>query len=179
MGNTSAYSKGSWIVHTQYGIGQVKGIDVKDISGEETRYYRIKSNNSTFWIPIDQMDSETLRPLSTHEEIQLAIAALQRPPKEMSSNYKERQDHIRKAQMSNTPQAMARIIRDLRARRRNKGPLNTTERSAYRTFKQRLIEEWAVVMGYKTEKVTSKIDGLLNPQTAVADMLEEYEPEPY
>ena len=114
------------------------------------------------------MDNEVLRPLSSQEEIQLAIAALQRPPKEMSSNYKERQMRIQKARIMNTPQSMARIVRDLRERRRNKGPLNTTERSAYQTLKQRLIEEWAMVTGNQVEKVTSRIDTLLNPQTSVA-----------
>ena len=168
METNCTYSEGTWIVHTQYGIGQVKGIDIKDISGEEARYYRVKTNNSTFWIPTDQMDNETLRPLSTQEEIQLAIVALQRPPKEMSSNYKERQQRIHKAQLRNTPQSMARIIRDLRELKRKKGPLNTTERSAYITLKQRLIEEWAIVTGHRIEKVTSRIDDLLNPQTPVA-----------
>jgi RNA polymerase-interacting CarD/CdnL/TRCF family regulator len=114
------------------------------------------------------MDSEVLRPLSTQEEIQLAIVALKKPPKEMSSNYKERQQRIHKAQTRNTPQSMARIIRDLRELRRKKGPLNATERSAYRTLKQRLIEEWAMVTDNKIEKVTSKLDDLLNPQTPVA-----------
>lgn len=168
METNHSYSKGTWIVHTQYGIGKIIGIDIKDISGEETRYFRIKSNNSTFWIPTDQMDSEVLRPLSTQEEIQLAIAALQKPPKEMSSNYKERQLRIHKAQTRNTPQSMARIIRDLRELRRKKGPLNATERSAYRTLKHRLIEEWAMVTDNKIEKVTSRLDDLLNPQTTVA-----------
>jgi RNA polymerase-interacting CarD/CdnL/TRCF family regulator len=168
METNHSYSKGNWIVHTQYGMGEIKGIDVKDISGEETRYFRIKSNNSTFWIPTDQMDSEVLRPLSTQEEIQLAITALQKPPKEMSSNYKERQSRIQKARILNTPQSMARIVRDLRERRRNKGPLNTTERSAYQTLKKRLIEEWAMVTDNKIEKITSRLDDLLNPKTSVA-----------
>ena len=165
MEKNGTYEKGMWLVHTQYGIGKIKGIDVKDISGEDTRYYRIKTNNSTFWIPVDQMDSEELRPLSTQEEIQLAIATLQKPPKEMSSNYKERQKNIQNARIRNTPQSMARVVRDLRERRRNKGPLNTTERSAYHTLKERLIEEWSMVTGHRIEKITSKVDSLLNPQT--------------
>lgn len=165
MKKNHVHSKGAWIVHTNYGIGQIKGIDVKDISGEETHYYRIKAKDSTFWIPVDQLDGELLRPVSTQQEIQQAVAVLQKPPQEMSSNYKVRQQRIQKARIRNTPKAMARVIRDLRARRRKKGPLNTTERSAYQTFKQRLIEEWAVVTGNGVEKVTLKIDQLLNQPT--------------
>ena len=163
------YSKGDWIVHSHYGIGQIKGIDKKGISGEETRYYRIQTTDSTFWMPVDQMDSEILRPLSSPAEIQKAVAALQKPAKEMSSNYKTRQSRIRDVQDRNTPRAIARLIRDLRARQREKGALNKTERSAFRTLKQRLVEEWAIVTDAKSEKIASKLDNLLNPNATAAE----------
>lgn len=169
MEEICTYSEGNWIVHSHYGIGQIKGIDVKDISGEETRYCRIETTGSTFWVPLDQMDSEVLRPLSTPEEIQQAIAVLQKPPEEMSSNYQIRQKRIQQARIRNTPRAIARIIRDLRALRRDKGGLNSTEHNAYLNLKQRLAEEWALVKNAKTEKVVSKIDELLDPHGASAD----------
>lgn len=163
MEKAHVYLTGDWIVHSQYGPGQIKGVDVKDISGEETNYYKIKANNSTFWVPVDQMDSKLLRPLSTPEEIQQAITALQKPPQEMSSNYKMRQIRIQKAQDRNTPKAIARIIRDLRAYRRKMGVLNSTERSAFRALKQQLIEEWALVTDTKNENVAMQLDNLLDP----------------
>ncbi len=169
MEETRAYSKGDWIVHSLYGIGQIKGVDTKGISGEETHYYRIQTTDSTFWVPVDQMDSEVLRPLSTPEEIQQAIAALQKPAKEMSPNYKTRQSRIRRVQDRNTPRAIARLIRDLRAYKRKKGALNKTERSAYRTLRERLVKEWAIVTGTEAEKITPKLDRLLDPTRTPVD----------
>lgn len=166
MEETRAYATGDWIVHTRYGIGQIKGLDLKNISGEETRYYRVKATDSTYWIPVDKMDSDVLRSLSTPEEIEKAIAVLKNPPKEMSQNYKTRQSRIQKVQIRNTPRAIARLIRDLRERQREKGILNKTEREALRTLKQRLIEEWALVTGAQTEKVESRLNLLLNPSLA-------------
>jgi hypothetical protein len=87
----------------------------------------------------------------------------------MSDNYKTRQSRIQRVQTRNTPRATARLIRDLRARQREKGALNKTERSAFRTLKERLVEEWAIVSGTKAEKVTSKLNNLLNPHQASAD----------
>ena len=168
MEEAHAYSDGDWIVHSRYGSGQIKDVEVKNISGEETRYYRIKTTDSIFWMPVDQMDSDLLRPLSTPEEIHQAIATLQEPPEEMSANYKIRQIRIQDAQTSNTPRAIAQIIRDLRAYRRKKEALNSTERSAFRSLKQRLVEEWAIVTGIKTEKAASNLEDLLNPHQAVA-----------
>ncbi len=168
MEEAHTYSDGDWIVHSRFGIGQIKDIEVKNISGEETSYYRIKTTDSIFWMPVDQMDSDLLRPLSSPEEIHLAIATLQEPAEEMSSNYKIRQIRIQDAQAHNTPKAIAQIIRDLRAYRRKKDALNSTERSAFRSLKQRLVEEWAIVLDIKTETAASKLETLLNPhQTAV------------
>jgi RNA polymerase-interacting CarD/CdnL/TRCF family regulator len=162
MEETHRFLKGDWIVHSHYGIGCIKGVEKKSISGEETRYFRIKTTDSIFWMPVDKMESGALRPLSTPEEMQQAILTLQKPPKEMSSNYKIRQIRIQKAQSQNTPKAIARILRDLRAYRRKAGVLNSSERSAFRSLKQHLVEEWAIVTGTNTEKVTLKLEALLN-----------------
>jgi RNA polymerase-interacting CarD/CdnL/TRCF family regulator len=166
MEEARTYSKGDRIVHSRYGIGLIKDIEEKSISGKKTRYYRIKTTDSIFWMPIDQMDSDLLRPLSTPEEIEQAIVALLEPPEEMSANYKIRQIRIQDAQTSNTPTAIAEIIRDLRAYRRKKEALNSTERSAFRSLKQRLVEEWAIVMDMNIEAASSKLETLLNPHQA-------------
>ncbi|MCP4356824.1 MAG: hypothetical protein GY796_02255 [Chloroflexi bacterium] len=163
------YSKEDWIVHSQFGIGQIKGVDVKNISGEESDYYRIKTTNSTFWMPVKQMESDVLRPLSTPKEIKQAITILKEPPVEMSSNYKIRQNRIRQVRIQNTPEAIAELIRDLRAHRREKGVLNSSERSAFRALKQRLVEEWALVTDEKTEMIATKLDKLLNLQPATVE----------
>ena len=88
MEESHAYSEGDWIVHSHYGVGKIKGVEVKCISGEDTPYYRITTTNSTFWVPLEQMNSDVLRPLSTPEEIELAIVLLKEPAEEMSSNSK-------------------------------------------------------------------------------------------
>jgi CarD family transcriptional regulator len=163
MEESSPYSKGDWIVHSHYGIGQIKGIEVKGISGEETQYYRVKTTDSAFWMPIDKMDSELLRPLSSPEEIERAIDTLGMPAKEMSSNFKARQNRINRDRNRNTPRAIARLVRDLQGRQRAKGPLNGTELSALRALKQRFVEEWAIVSGAETETVESWLDRVLNP----------------
>jgi len=161
MSETHSYSVGDRIVHSQFGIGQLKGVDTKAISGEETSYYRFETADSTFWIPFNQMNSDKLRPMSTSEDIQQAIDALQKPPLEMSSNYKIRQIRIKEALVGNTPQAFAQIIRDLRALQRKKGILNESERNAYRIVRERLVAEWAIVMDAQTNNIAIKLDKLL------------------
>jgi RNA polymerase-interacting CarD/CdnL/TRCF family regulator len=87
----------------------------------------------------------------------------------MSSNYKTRQSRIQRVRQRNTPRAIARLVRDLRARKREKGILNSAERSAFRTLKKRLLHEWAIVTDAETEEVASKLDELLTLRQASAD----------
>jgi len=161
------YAQGDWIVHAYYGIGRIKGVEAKSISGEESRYYKIKATDSTYWLPVDQMDSEELRPLATFEDIQLAINVLREPPKEMSSNQNIRKSRIRRVQLQNKPEVVAGLVRDLQARRKEKGMLNQGERSAFSALKQQLIEEWAIVYGLSPETAAANLDALLAQQRLV------------
>ena len=162
MATLIKYSTGDWIVHSHYGVGQIEGVEVKHISGEETSYCRIKTSESTFWIPVDQMDSELIRPLATPDDIQQVIAALQEAPEAMSPNTKIRENQINTVRVNNTPTDIARLIRDLRARQREKGILYSSERHAYRTLRQQLVQEWAMVTGTEAGGVEAQIDKLLN-----------------
>lgn len=162
MEESHTYLEGDWIVHCHYGVGKIEGVEVKSISGEDSSYFRIKTTNSTFWVPVEQMNSEILRPLSSPEEIELAIVVLKDPPEEMSANSKVRQSRIQSVRALNTPSAIAELIRDLRARKRDKGVLYSSERSAFDTLKLRLAQEWAIVTDVKAEEISSEIDKLLN-----------------
>lgn len=163
------YSVGDWIVHSRYGIGQIKGVDVKGISGEESDYFRVESSDSTFWIPTDQIEDDQIRSVASSDRLQEAIAVLEKEPKEMSSNYKTRRKRIRQAREKNTPLALARILRDLRGHRRKKGMLNSTERTAFKTLKQRLVEEWAVIRDTQADKVERRVDVLLGLRKKAAE----------
>lgn len=164
MGTIQNFAPGTWIVHAFYGIGRIKGLECKQISGDEAEYYKITTADSTFWIPVDQMDSDILRPLSSPEDIQQAITILQRPPQEMSSNYKVRQSRIKETQKENSPKAIARLVRDLRALQKKKGVLNHNESTAFRQLKEQFAREWALVTGSQADKVANRLNKILNLQ---------------
>ena len=169
LDQAARFGEGDWIVHCSYGLGQIMGIETKRISGSGTRYYRIQTSDSTYWLPVTQSDSEELRPLASQAEIQAALAILAKPPRKMASNHTARKSRIQQVRSDNTPDDIARLVRDLRARQRDKGILNQTERSAYGTFKQRLLEEWAAVSGSQLDLLAARLEALLNPQVSSAD----------
>ena len=162
MTETGSYTSGDWIVHPSYGIGQIRKIEIKHISGHDKRYFKIQTSNSLYWIPVEDISDELVRALSTPDDVEHALTVLQTAPTELSSNMKVRQNDIQRARAANTLSATAQIVRDLHALRKSTRTQGVIERTAYNALKQQLVEEWAFVMGLRPEQVLSQIDGLLN-----------------
>ncbi len=156
---TQAYSPGDWIVHTNLGIGQVTAIENKTIGNEKTTYYRIEADQMMVWVPIDE--PECLRAVASPAAFAEATAVLQRPSQRMSTAFQIRLARIRKAEANGTPQALARIVRDLWARRRRRGQLSNTEDQAMRKMIDTLLSEWAVSLNMDEHQAKNQFYSLL------------------
>ena len=155
----NGYSPGDWIVHDAHGIGQIITIENKAIGSKEAVYYRIDTENCTLWVPLDAED--VLRFLATPEEFAEATAVFKRPSRQMSTNYRSRLAHIRRAQDKGTPKALARIVRDLWARQQSRGKLSKTENQALRDLFAQLLTEWSVSMEMEEKRTREQIYSLL------------------
>ena len=157
-GKGKTYRKGEWIVHQSYGVGQIQGIVTRQISGEETRYYHLKieATSSQVWIPIDKLDDDS-RPLTRPEKFAKALAILERPPRPMASQLNQRIKRIADVRAQNSPVSLARLLRDLWARQKERGALSQTETNALRRITQRFLGEWATTMEMDLETVEEKL----------------------
>ncbi|HZD56903.1 MAG TPA: CarD family transcriptional regulator [Anaerolineales bacterium] len=156
------YSKGDWIVHQYHGVGQIKGIVKKKLNGKETRYYRVKTHDSTFFVPVKKADNQRIRPLTSRAKFKKALKILERPPEAMSSDHNTRRSRIRQAKSEGTVEYFLEIIRDLTARERD-SKLNTTETRALRRFKNRVLYEWAACMDIDVEEAREQLEARLRP----------------
>jgi CarD family transcriptional regulator len=152
------YQKGVWIVHQSYGVGEIQGIETRTISGEESRYYhlKIKATSSHIWIPVDKL-TEDARPLIAPEKFKKALTILERPPREMEANIKQRTKRIAEVRAQNSPISLARLLRDLWGRQKERGTLSQTETDAMRRITQRFLGEWAACMGLELEVVEERL----------------------
>jgi CarD family transcriptional regulator len=165
MEKPRTFSKGEWIVHHYYGVGQIKGIEKKVLDGEKLSYYKVKTRNSQYWIPVDGEDNSRLRPLSSPAEIKKISRVLIRKPDEMDPDHMQRKRLIKEVQAEGSLKDMARIIRDLSARQKEK-KLNPTEEDALKRFKDRLVREWAVSMEMDIDQATIEFDANLDKSLA-------------
>jgi len=153
-------TKGDWIVHSNYGLGQVQGEDTKVLEGEETDYYIIKTNSARYWLPQDGLDTDAIREVAPEKQFQQALKEIQAEPSEMDRDYRKRRARIVQVISSNAVVEFAKLIRDLNSRRRHKH-LNENEKRALDLIKERFVREWSVAAEIKEEDAVSKLETTL------------------
>ncbi len=162
MKHSSNYQNGDWIVHKHYGIGQIRGVEEKAISGQPVPYFRVKSERSTFWVPVeDSIQAEYIRPIASAEDCQRVVEVLQRPARLMADDFRKRQRYISEVEKGDSLVDVARLVRDLWARREDR-TLNGTEHQALRDLKERLLEEWSASIGIDKDECKGRMHSLLS-----------------
>lgn len=157
---TEIYSVNDWIVHLYYGVGQIIEIDEKPLAGKNVEYYRVKTENSTFWIPVDQADNPRIRPVASREKVLSALEVLKETPRGMDSKYKKWKHRIKNVKSDGSLEAIAQLVRDLTARSTQK-KLNFVEEQALKKFKERLIKECSLSMDTDIASVREELYEIL------------------
>ena len=160
MAQQQMFSKKDWVVHRQYGIGQIQGTETKAISGEEDTYYRLEMANGTVWVPVDKLNEDLFRPVASEEDIEQVKRILRRKPNKMDNNYKRRRKRIKTVEMGDSLLDLARLVRDLWNRHKNR-TLSNTEQTALRRLSDRLANEWAVCMDIELEEAHQHLEEIL------------------
>jgi CarD family transcriptional regulator len=154
------FLKGDWIVHPTYGIGQVTRIEKKRIEGKKTQFYRVEREDSTYWIPTEDIESSRSRRLASRAQFRRAIQLLHKAPRDMDPDHKKRQSRIRKVMSWGSLRGVVRVIRDLWAMQRKK-QLSDTEKRAMSHFIDNLVEEWSIAEGISDEEARQDLHDLL------------------
>jgi RNA polymerase-interacting CarD/CdnL/TRCF family regulator len=161
IGEKTAYALDDWVVHRHYGIGRIAAIENKALGKQESTYYKLEAHNSsTIWVPVSS-EEELLRPVASKDEFAEVVQVMERPSRPMNAHFQTRIADIRQASREGNPVMLARIVRDLWARRSRRGQLSTTEEDHWRQMTDRLIAEWTVSMGLNKTQAHQKMYTLL------------------
>ncbi len=157
-----ALKKGDWVFHRLYGIGQVECIEQKALLGEQTKLYRVEGRDAKFWIPVDGIDTDRIRPLAKKIRFREIGAVLRKKPEKMKTDFRSRVADIKERMEDGSVLALSRLYRDLSGRRKRRNSLTPTEQRIYEQLQNQIISEWAVVMGISEEQALSKLNGYLS-----------------
>ncbi len=166
------YSKGDWIVHAHYGVGQVKGIEKKELDGENKLFFRVKTFDGEYWLSVVQTDVKYIRPITSEYQIKQALTLIRKSPEQLPKDHNKRNKVIIEALKDPSLYAKARMIRDLNGKQQI-SKLNFTEEDAYLKMKKQLLNEWSIVKDTDREILEEKLEKALEislEKAAVANM---------
>ncbi len=153
-------NSGDWIVHTNYGVGQVIGEDTKALGGDVREYYKVQTRSAVYWLPKDGLQTGTVRSLASEGKFDQALSVLDEEPEIMNKDYKKRRVHINEVFSTNSVVEFARLIRDLYARARIK-TLNDNEKRALEILKERFAREWALSVKMEEFEALTRLERIL------------------
>ncbi len=167
--NMYVFENGDWIVHQYYGVGQVTGIDKKQLEGQTKKYLKVNTANSVYWLPV-HANSERVRPVSSPHTFRNVLGVIRKAPKEIHENYKQRQKMISARLAEGTLISVARLIRDLAGRSKRKD-LNMSERDLFEKLKKQFCHEMAISTFREEIEVDQLINEALRNSTAKMEIV--------
>ena len=138
--NQTGLAEGDWLVHTLYGLGQIVGVDAKEIFGDKKHYYVVKTEQITYWLPIDDIDSERIRPVASKKAFEEALDILTHEPQKLDDNFRRRLIHIKNLINDGSLQSKAILIRDIAARNVQKD-IHINEKKILENLQQQFVNE--------------------------------------
>jgi RNA polymerase-interacting CarD/CdnL/TRCF family regulator len=164
--NASPYSVGQWVVHCQYGVGQIKQIESVPLGGnfEETeKCFTVQTRNGTFWFPVEQNENPRVRPITSEKKFKKALKALQEPPQDTDAHHNVIKGRINSAKKDTSLKTTVELVRDLSARNNIK-KLNILEQRALKLHTDRVVREWSLCMKLDENEATTRLNKILQQE---------------
>lgn len=158
-------AKGDWIVHNMHGLGQVVGLDSKEISGDKKIFYEVKTKKLTYWLAVSESNSNRIRHVASTRTIKRALKVISSEPQPLSENFRKRLNDIRESIEDGSLKSKALLIRDLHARN-VKRDIHVNEKRILDTLKQQFVNEYAKVFGVKPEEASTELREALKKSSA-------------
>ena len=152
--------KGEWVSHLQYGVGQVEGKEKKALAGDSQEYYKVKTRNGVYWIPVDNLDTDRIRMVVSEKKLQKAIGILESPAKFMDSKHTVRKKRIDEVAAEGDLEGFCELLRDLHGKRAS-GKLNTTEQRAHTSIKKKIAAEWSATREITIKEANKEVNKIL------------------
>ena len=171
MDMTVNLSTGDWVVHTYYGVGQIIRIEDKPIHEVATKCFQVKTNDSTFWFPTTDTANPRIRPIASKEIIHKVINNLRSQATYLDTDRAHWKQIIQDVLADNDLISISLLIRDLSAQQVIRS-LNQIEREALNHYKERLLGEWASIVGEVIEILRPRLRSYIQEGQAKLDLPE-------
>src|SRR5512140_3008565 len=122
------FHKGDTVMHWTYGLGQILGMEERDLFGSKNLYYAVQVHDLTVWVPSDAELQHRLRPPTSKAGFKKLLAILSDPGEPLPDDRQERKTRLLKTIAESSTQSLCRIIAGLHAYQKVR-PLNDSDKS--------------------------------------------------
>lgn len=159
------YSIGEWVVHSQYGVGQIKKTEVMPFHGKQTECFRVQVKDGAFWFPTSTSENPRIRPIESQEILAKVIKNLRRKPSNLEKDKKYWHQRIKETPLDGDWVNISKLIRDLSAQQSQKR-LNDSQIKTLSKLSERLIHEWSAITGTSIEKIRRRFNQYISESKA-------------
>lgn len=156
------FNVGEMAVYPGHGVAEITGIENKEISGMEIRFYvlRVLGKDVTSMVPMNKAASVGLRNLIGPEEVELVYEVLRKRGEKISTatwnrRYREYMEKIRTGSLTE----IATVFRDLSLLRSDKD-LSYGERNMLENARALLVQELALAKGKEEPEIQTEIEAI-------------------
>lgn len=157
---TTQFKPGDKAVYPAHGVGEVKAIETREISGNKQKFYILKilENGMTIMVPTDNIKSVGLRNIINEDQVDEVYAILRERDISIDNQtwnrrYREYMDKIK----SGSVYEIAEVLRDLSLLKFEK-ELSFGERKMLDTARSLLVKELAISQEVSEEEVVKEIN---------------------
>jgi len=156
MDSNDIYSTGDWVVHSHYGVGQIKKIEIKPINEENMKCFNVKTKDCTYWFPTTDTDNPRIRPVASQAIIHNVIKKLRTKANTQETDRQYWKDKIEEVQADGDLISISILVRDLSTQQILRD-LNQTEKDALNHYEEQLLREWASIVQEEVEILRSTL----------------------
>lgn len=161
------FSEGHYVVYPTHGVGLIEGIEEVTVGGQPLELIKITfpKERLSVRLPIQKINDMGLRPVSTGNEMQSALAALSKKKRVGRKMWARRAQEYEAKINSGDPVAVAEVVRDL-FRRSTAAEQSFSERQLYKSALERFSRELAAVREIDEESAIKEVEDILEVAAA-------------
>ena len=139
------FQEGDMVLHWTHGLGQVIGLEERDLFGSKQLYYAVKVRDLTVWVPSDAELQHRLRAPTARSGFVELLAILSSPGEPLPEERHERRTLLLEYLGDGSAESLCRIVGGLHAYKHVRA-LNESDHGILKKARKVLLGEWEYVL---------------------------------
>jgi len=158
----SDFHNGDYVVYPTHGVGKIASIERQNIAGLDLELIviRFEKEKMTLRVPTEKAKVAGLRKLSSHQQMDIALATLKGRSRISRAMWSRRAQEYEAKINSGDPVSIAEVVRDLH-RNAGQSDQSYSERQIYEAALERLARELAAVERIERDAAAQKLEDVL------------------